>query len=290
MLLKDNRVLITFLIINREENLISKMVVDGIQSMIDILSAKNVYTNYDIITIKYDKDTSDLNLDETKEFLVTPNISKVMHSSFLEFTKGKEGEKLSEEMWKKSYNLVTGGARGIGGAASKTMAEEGNNIIFTGRKLNKTVEDYANSLKSDFNVNAKFLELDIGDPTSIKSFVNYLKENQIYIKSVIHNAAVGSSTSKEQTNNEKDANDVLINVNSVGTLLLQEELEKSGMLLNPCRILIVNSVGGVRPFKEFNPVDLASKAVLNKLADALSLNSNLSVVSVFPGATNTDMF
>jgi len=47
-------------------------------------------------------------------------------------------------------------------------------------------------------------------------------------------------------------------------------LEKAGILLNPCRILIVNSVGGVRPFKEFNSIDLASKAVLNKLAESLS--------------------
>ena len=60
------------------------------------------------------------------------------------------------------------------------------------------------------------------------------------------------------------------------------------MLLKGCRILIVNSVGGLRPFKEFNPVDLASKAVLNKLAESLTLTH--SVVSIFPGATDTDMF
>ena len=51
-----------------------------------------------------------------------------------------------------------------------------------------------------------------------------LKENKIYLKSVIHNAAVGSATSKEQMSNDKDANDILIEVNSVGTLLLQKEL------------------------------------------------------------------
>ena len=115
-----------------------------------------------------------------------------------------------------------------------------------------------------------------------------LKKNKIYLKSVIHNAAVGSATSKEQMSNDKDANDILIEVNSVGTLLLQRELENSGMLLKGCRILIVNSVGGLRPFKEFNPVDLASKAVLNKLDESLTLTH--SVVSIFPGATDTDMF
>ena len=59
------------------------MILDGIKSIIDILSAKNVYTYMDVISILYDKDTPQLVLDKTTEFLVTPNISKVMHSSFL---------------------------------------------------------------------------------------------------------------------------------------------------------------------------------------------------------------
>ena len=79
----NNRLLVTFLIINRDENLISSMILDGIKSIIDVLSAKNVYTYWDVISILYNKDIPQLVLDKTKEFLVTPNISKVMHSSFL---------------------------------------------------------------------------------------------------------------------------------------------------------------------------------------------------------------
>ncbi len=46
----------------------------------------------------------------------------------------------------------------------------------------------------------------------------------------------------------------------------------------------------MRPFKEFNAIDLASKAVLNKLALNLSEKEKYSVASIYPGATNTDMF
>ena len=66
----NNRLLVTFLIINRDENLISSMILDGIKSIIDILSAKNVYTYLDVISILYDKDTPQLVLDKTTEFLV----------------------------------------------------------------------------------------------------------------------------------------------------------------------------------------------------------------------------
>ena len=45
------------------------MILDGIKSIIDILSAKNVYTYLDVISILYDKDTPQLVLDKTTEFL-----------------------------------------------------------------------------------------------------------------------------------------------------------------------------------------------------------------------------
>ena len=69
-------------------------------------------------------------------------------------------------MWRNSFNPVTGGGRGIGGAVSRILAEEGNNIIFTGRKLNSSVEEFTNNLKS-FNVDIKFSELELGNPASI---------------------------------------------------------------------------------------------------------------------------
>jgi len=34
---------------------------------------------------------------------------------------------------------VTGGTRGIGGAASRSIAEEGHNVLMTGRKKNSSV-------------------------------------------------------------------------------------------------------------------------------------------------------
>ena len=61
----NNRLLVTFLIINRYENLISSMILDGIKSIIDVLSAKNVYTYWDVISILYDNDIPQLVLDKT---------------------------------------------------------------------------------------------------------------------------------------------------------------------------------------------------------------------------------
>ncbi len=225
----ESRRLIVFSILVKSDNVISQMILEGIKSIIQILSCKNIYTNLDIITVKYDKEITEIILDETYEFLLSPGISKVIHSSMIEFKKKPEQQSRSKEQ--RSFILVTGGARGIGEATSRTLAQEGHNVIMTGRKSNLTVDEFAKNIQKEFNVETKFLELDIGDPKSIQHFVKYLKENQIYLNSVVHNAGVGSYTSKEQSNTLKDANDVLIEVNSIGTVLLQEELEKSGMLL-----------------------------------------------------------
>lgn len=287
----ENRIVVVFSIANENSNLISEMILEGINSIIQVIAIKHIYTNKDVITIKYQTGISEVILNETIEFLLTPGISKVMHSSVIELKNDNFNNKQkNSKAERKAFSLVTGGGRGIGAGASRVMAEEGHNLILTGRKLTAETQAHLEELKKYTNITAEFFELDIGDPLSIKFFVENLKEKDIYLKCIIHNAGVGSQTSEEQTNINKDANAVLIEVNSIGTVRLQEELEKSGMLLDPCRVLLVNSVGGIRPFKEFKPIDQASKAVLKTFATNLAKKEGLSAISIYPGATNTDMF
>jgi len=60
------------------------MIVDGIKSIIEVLCCKNIYTKKNIITILKGCETSEIIIEKTIEFLLSPGISKVMHSSVLD--------------------------------------------------------------------------------------------------------------------------------------------------------------------------------------------------------------
>ena len=67
--------------------------------------------------------------------------------------------------------LITGGARGIGYGVAKAFAEEGANIVITGRTASTLVEAREN-LEADYGIEALFVVADGGDEEAVKNVVN----------------------------------------------------------------------------------------------------------------------
>ena len=70
----ENRILILFSMTAKQNNQTIKMIMDGLESIIQIMASKHTYTNKDIISIKYEEGTSEMILEETIEFLLTPSV------------------------------------------------------------------------------------------------------------------------------------------------------------------------------------------------------------------------
>jgi len=66
--------------------------------------------------------------------------------------------------------LVTGGAGHLGSAISEALAELGAEIIILGQNSEKG-NNFINSLKKNFNINASFHKIDLNSKSSIDSFL-----------------------------------------------------------------------------------------------------------------------
>ena len=71
--------------------------------------------------------------------------------------------------------LITGGARGIGYGVAKAFAEEGANIVITGRTASTLVEAREN-LEADYGIEALFVVADGGDEEAVKNVVKQAAE------------------------------------------------------------------------------------------------------------------
>ena len=88
--------------------------------------------------------------------------------------------------------LITGGARGIGYGVAKAFAEEGANIVITGRTASTLVEAREN-LEADYGIEALFVVADGGDEEAVKNVVKQAAERFGRLDCLVNNAQVSKS-------------------------------------------------------------------------------------------------
>lgn len=277
-------------------NSVLGIVTSGLTSVITSFACANIHTKVDVVALKIDIDHIDSNsLRKAVQFLQdTPRAAAVMHGGWVDLGRPKLNMELQKSS-KAVYSLVTGGARGIGEHISRELAKQGRNIIVTARPGGTLGESFAASLHDTYNIEAFFMPLDLSDHDSIRKIAHDLSERGVVLDVIVHNAAVGTKTASYQTTETRNLSEVLVHVNSVGPVVLQDELmSRKGLLRSGeeggCAVLAISSVGALRPFAEMQPIDLASKAMMNTWADQLNRSHpELQVMVLAPGATDTDM-
>lgn len=88
--------------------------------------------------------------------------------------------------------LITGGARGIGYGIAKAFAEEGANIVITGRTASTLIEAREN-LEADYGIEALFVVADGGDETAVKNVVKQAVDRFGKLDCLVNNAQVSKS-------------------------------------------------------------------------------------------------
>ena len=130
--------------------------------------------------------------------------------------------------------VVTGASRGIGFQLIQQLAEEGHHVLALSRNI-KPIETL--SIK-----NIKALSFDISLPLDTQKVENYVKDNEIAIDGIVHNA--GRLINKPFSELSTDDFRTVYDVNVFGVVSLTQRLlpfvSKSG------HVVAISSMGGIQ--------------------------------------------
>jgi len=183
--------------------------------------------------------------------------------------------------------LITGGSSGIGEALVRTFAEAGENVYFTFN----TGEDRAQKLVKElekYSVTA--FHYDQGNAESLKELLGQFSQP---VEVLILNAAYGSKTIETASSDRIQQEQIMMQVNAVGPLLLTQAFLPSMRENRYGKIVFISSVGGgITHFPGFRHSDGMSKAAIAYLAKHIGaelVHEPIDVFAVCPGATDTPM-
>ena len=187
--------------------------------------------------------------------------------------------------------LVTGGSGGIGHACVKRLLDYGAKVTLTYIKGTETPEMVLEKFTDVDGITIQ--PLNLNDINSIKNCINGVVQQHGQIDILVNNAAVGSATVSEFSDDPETQDSVMLDINAEGTLKMCQQFLALPDMPNRKLINISSVGGGIAAFPGFRLSDGMSKAavaVLTRQLAAETVHSAVDVFAVCPGATNTEMF
>lgn len=180
--------------------------------------------------------------------------------------------------------LVTGGARGIGRAAARSLFAEGAKVAVI---EHPSAASEASTAAREFG--GKLLLCDLGEAAAAEKIRQWVAAELGGVDIVVHNA--GLTRDKTLARMQKDAWDSVLDVNLVAIVRSTEELLRGGLVRDQGRIVALSSVGGIAG--NVGQTNYAySKAGLIGWARTLSrqlASRGITVNAVAPGFIETQM-
>jgi len=182
--------------------------------------------------------------------------------------------------------FITGATSGFGKATAEIFAENGFNLIITGRRQER-LESLAKNLKSKHGVDIVSLCFDVRNSEDVIQAINSLENKKIDL--LINNAGLASGVDKIQ-NGSLDDWDKMIDTNIKGLLYVSKAImplmieNKSGHIIN------IGSTAGKEVYLNGN-VYCATKHAVNAISKAMRielLEHGIKVSQVCPGAAETE--
>ncbi len=181
--------------------------------------------------------------------------------------------------------LITGGATGIGFSIAKILASQNNNVIITGRKLDKLKEakDEVSSLE--------FFQCDIANPDSIDALFIQLAGKKIVLDVLFNNAGVIETW--DILNKDLPSSEIFLklNTNLAGQVAVTQRFIRQANKKLQNVIVNMSSDAAIMPIPIL-PLYSASKAGFNVFTLNLRAqlpNSQFRVIEIYPPATETRM-
>lgn len=184
--------------------------------------------------------------------------------------------------------LITGATAGIGRAVALRLAEDGCNIIITGRRQERLTE-LKKEIEIQYKVEVKDLCFDVRKYSEVESHLNSLPKDWKNVDILVNNAglAVGLSPIHE---GEIDDWERMIDTNIKGLLYVTRIITPWMVERKKGHIINLSSIAGKHVYTNGN-VYCATKHAVTALNQAMRLDLlpyNIRVTLICPGAVNTE--
>lgn len=191
---------------------------------------------------------------------------------------------------KKKYAIVTGASSGIGLEFAKLLAKKQYNLILVARRTDR-LEALKNEILNSFSsLDIHVLSLDLTLNDSPDKLLNYTKEHSLVVDVLINNAGFGLYSDFLSMPIDKTIEMLQLNMVTLTklTYLFGNEMKKN----NHGYILQVSSIGAFQPSPNLAAYS-ATKSYVMLFSEALDFElkgSNVSITTLYPGATKTEFF
>jgi len=179
--------------------------------------------------------------------------------------------------------LITGATSGIGKATATKFAEEGYQLILTGRRFSRLFQ-IKDQFEKEFDTKVRLLPFDIKSSTAVKDALAELEEDWKSVDILINNA--GLAKGETAIHEGEIANwEAMIDTNLKGLLYVTREIapymvkRRKGQIINVC------SLAGKEVYPD-NAVYCATKHAVDALSKAMRIDLhkyNIRVSQVSPG-------
>lgn len=186
----------------------------------------------------------------------------------------------------KKTALITGASGGIGFQFAKLLAQDAYNVVLIARTESRLLE-IKKEFEEKYNVKVLILSKDLTKPNAVKEIYNELKRQNIKIDILINNAGFGNFGKFYDTDWEKEAKMLQLNIVSLThltKLFLKDMVERGeGKILN------VSSTSAFQPGPLMS-IYYASKAYVQSFSEAIATEvkgTGVTVTALCPGPVKT---
>lgn len=195
-------------------------------------------------------------------------------------------EKMSD--LKGKIAIVTGGARGIGLASARILAEHGAYVVVADMRVGLAQEACDRLIAEGLEATA--VELNVKDPESVRQMVSTVIERYGRIDILVNNAGIVDATAMLDLSVE--AWDNVIDINLRGMQLCTQESLRHMLGQGSGKIIFMASRAGEMGSPKVAPSYSASKGGVLALAKSYALYCapyNINCNAIAPGYIETDM-
>ena len=196
----------------------------------------------------------------------------------------------------KKVALITGGTRGIGFGIAVKLAEEGFNLVLSGRRPAEQIEDVLVQLRN-YNVRVIYCVSDISDARDRSSLLQETREYFGRLDVLVNNAGVAPETRMDVLDVTEQSYERVMKINLEGPFFLSQavaswmleqkaiEPEFAGVIINIGSI----SAEMVSLKRGEYCISKAGMSMMTKLFAARLSGHDISVFEIRPGIVKTDM-
>lgn len=184
--------------------------------------------------------------------------------------------------------FITGATAGIGEATAHKFAENGYQVIITGRRKER-LEELKNTLENQYPTSVYAMPLDVRESESVKQAIDQLPADWQPIDVLINNAGLAKGLA---TIDEGDLNhwDQMVDTNIKGLLYMTRQVSPLMVQAGKGHIINVGSLAGKEVYPKGN-VYASTKHFVDALTESMRIDlihKGVKVSQVCPGLVETE--